>query len=56
MQTYVQYAADGTITGSVTSATAPVHPRQLTMPEFTDIWNKRVNLETLELEDIPQEE
>lgn len=51
MKQYVQFDEQGNITATVRSASAPVTPRQI---EYEgDVSGKRVNLETLEIEDAP---
>lgn len=51
MPFYVQYDNDGLITGTVVSATPPEHPLQLEFDSFVETNSKKVNLQTLELED-----
>ena len=57
---YIQYDEQGNIGATVTSGTAPVHPRQLVYNEPVDIKGKYVNPETNQLEDdirpIPEPE
>lgn len=56
MTFYVQYNETGDIVATVQSFNdkkPPIHPRQLVFKDYTNLRNKRVNLETKELEDIP---
>lgn len=53
MPFYVQYDELGNISATVGSLYAPNCNRQLAFDDYVDTDNKRVNLETLQLEDIP---
>lgn len=54
MTFYVQYREDGKITATVQSfGKPPNHPRQLIFSEYVKTNRKRVNIDLLELEDIP---
>ena len=54
MTFYIQYNESGDVVATVQSfGKPPKHPRQLVFPEFIKTRGKRVNLEQLELEDIP---
>lgn len=57
MAFYIQYTEDGTINSTINSyGAAPEHPRQIVIEEgWIPTDGKRVNLTTLQLEDIPQE-
>lgn len=56
MAFYVQYDEEGNITGTVLGDLAPIFGRQLQFVDYVDTGNKRVNTETLELEDQPPAE
>ena len=54
MTQYIQYDEEGNITAAIMgSGSAPVHPRQLMLDVPITILNKRVDLDTLEIIDIP---
>lgn len=53
MPFYVQYDELGNISATVGSPSPPNCIRQLAFDDYVDTDNKRVNLETLQLEDIP---
>lgn len=55
MPFYVQYNEIGKITGTIYTANAPVHPRQLCFDSFVELGGKRVNIETRQLEDFVEE-
>ena len=56
MTFYIQYDEAGNISGTVNTPTPPDHPRQLAIEDgWIPTMGKRVNLETLQLEDIPTE-
>lgn len=49
---YIQYnPTTGAISGTVVSDRAPVHPYQIEVENGTNVMGKRVNPETLQLED-----
>lgn len=54
MAFYIQYDENGNIESTVqTDGPAPARDTQLVFPIFVETLNKRVNLETMLLEDIP---
>jgi hypothetical protein len=55
MKFYIQYDEQGNITGTVSSERMPEHPRQLEFYNHVHWMGKRVNLETQELENAPEE-
>lgn len=53
MAFYIQYNEDGEIVATVqSSGKPPIHPRQISVPEYISISDKRVNPVTKTLEDV----
>lgn len=53
MAYYVQYDEQGFISGTVSAQTAPEHPRQLVFDAPVDTHLKKVNLQTMQFEQLP---
>ncbi len=52
MAFFIQYDEAGNISGTVTGDRQPEHPRQLVLDTPVQTEGKKVNIETLELEDV----